>query len=95
MRPGGEVLTPCISYVANGGTVPAACCNGIRTLYGRAQTIADRQGVGVCKCVKDDISSFSYNGYDVDLDAGLPSKCGVNLPYKISPSTDCQSVKLS
>ncbi|PON51588.1 Lipid transfer protein/Par allergen [Parasponia andersonii] len=81
-------LTPCISYVANGGTVPAACCNGIRTLYGLAQTIADRQGV--CKCVKDAISGFSCNGYNVNFAAWLPSKCGVNLPYKISPSTNCQ-----
>lgn len=81
-------LTPCISYVENGGAVPDACCNGIRTLNGQAQTTADRQGV--CKCVKDAISGFSYNGYNVALAAGLPSKCGVNLPYKISPSTDCK-----
>ena len=42
-------LTPCISYVSNGGTVPAECCSGIKSLYSLAQTTADRQSV--CKCL--------------------------------------------
>ncbi|GMN40571.1 hypothetical protein TIFTF001_009800 [Ficus carica] len=58
--------TPCVSNVVNGGTVPEACCNGIRTLYGLGKTTDDRQG--------------------------LPSKCGLNLPYQISPSTDCKRI---
>lgn len=82
-------LTPCISYVANGGSVPANCCNGIRTLYGLAQTTPDRQSV--CNCLKQAVAQLPpYSGFNVGLAAGLPGKCGVNLPYKISPSTDCK-----
>lgn len=81
-------LTPCISYVQSGGTVPMNCCNGIKTLYGRAQTTQDRQGV--CNCLKQVASQVPYTGFNAGLAAGLPSKCGINIPYKISPSTDCQ-----
>ncbi|XP_031264631.1 non-specific lipid-transfer protein 3-like [Pistacia vera] len=83
-------LTPCINYVSNGGTVPENCCNGVKALYQAAQTTADRQSV--CKCLKNAISGIPYTNYNLGLAAGLPSKCGVNLPYKISPSTDCSSV---
>ncbi|XP_030455958.1 non-specific lipid-transfer protein 1-like [Syzygium oleosum] len=86
-----NTLMPCVSYVLNGGTVPPACCSGIRSLYSAAKTTADRQGV--CSCLKSAINGISYNAYNAGLAAGLPGKCGVNIPYKISPSTDCKSVK--
>ncbi|KAF3447961.1 hypothetical protein FNV43_RR08668 [Rhamnella rubrinervis] len=82
-------LTPCIPYVQNGGAVPVNCCNGIKTLYGLAQTTQDRQGV--CNCLKQVVKNVPYTGPNVGLAAGLPSKCGLNIPYKISPSTDCQN----
>ncbi|KAG2691120.1 hypothetical protein I3843_09G216800 [Carya illinoinensis] len=84
-------LTPCVSYVANGGSVPATCCSGIKSLYGLARTTADRQGV--CNCLKQAVSGVPYTPYNLNLAAGLPKKCGVNIPYKISPSADCKSVK--
>ena len=83
-------LTPCISYIMSGGsTVPAECCNGVRTLYSMAQTTPDRQAV--CTCIKNAVTSsgFSYSNNNLNLAAGLPKKCGVNIPYQISPSTDC------
>lgn len=80
-------LTPCISYVANGGSVAAACCSGIKSLYDAAKTTADRKSV--CKCLKQAINGIPYTSYNLGLAAGLPNKCGVNLPYKISPSADC------
>ncbi|KAL2330536.1 hypothetical protein Fmac_018117 [Flemingia macrophylla] len=85
-------LTPCISYVLNGGqTVPAPCCNGIRTLYNLAHSKPDRQKV--CNCIKNAISAFPYTKSNVDLAAGLPKKCGVNIPYQISPTIDCTRVQ--
>nr|KYP44729.1 Non-specific lipid-transfer protein 3 [Cajanus cajan] len=81
-------LTPCVSYVLNGGkTVPVPCCNGIKTLYNLAHNTPDRQTV--CNCIKNAIRAIPYSKSNVDLAAGLPKKCGVNIPYKISPSTDC------
>ncbi|KAK9290442.1 hypothetical protein L1049_008612 [Liquidambar formosana] len=85
-------LTPCIPYVTNGGAVPANCCGGVKSLYAAAKTTPDRQSV--CRCLKSAVSGVSYTGYNLGLAAGLPAKCGVSIPYKISPSTDCNSVKL-
>nr|KJB71504.1 hypothetical protein B456_011G128100 [Gossypium raimondii] len=49
----------------------------------------DRQAA--CKCIKSAAAGIS--GINYGIASGLPGKCGVNIPYKISPSTDCNSVK--
>ncbi|MBN7124836.1 hypothetical protein BSU01_24585 [Erwinia billingiae] len=82
-------LTPCIAYLRSGGALPPACCSGVKSLNGAAKTTPDRQTA--CKCIKSAASSIS--GINFALAAGLPGKCGVNIPYKISPSTDCSTVK--
>ncbi|KAH7866970.1 hypothetical protein Vadar_027309 [Vaccinium darrowii] len=82
-------LTPCLSYLRNGGQVPVPCCNGVRSLYGAAKTTADRQTA--CSCLKT--ASGSVTGVNLGNAANLPKNCGVNIPYKISPSTDCSKVK--
>ncbi|CAN6575990.1 unnamed protein product [Malus baccata var. baccata] len=82
-------LAPCIGYARSGGAVPPACCNGIRTINGLAKTTADRQTT--CNCLKS--LSGSISGVNLNNVAGLPGKCGVNVPYKISPSTNCATVK--
>ncbi|XP_044503745.1 non-specific lipid-transfer protein 1-like [Mangifera indica] len=82
-------LGPCINYLKSGGVPAAACCNGIKSLQNSAKTTADRQTA--CKCLKTAASSIS--GINYSLAAGLPGKCGVSIPYKISPSTDCNTVK--
>ncbi|XP_021291348.1 non-specific lipid-transfer protein 3-like [Herrania umbratica] len=84
-------LTPCVSYVQYGGPLPNTCCNGVKTLYGEAQTSADRQNV--CKCIKSAVNGFSYSNFNLGQAAGLPGKCGLHLPYTISPSTDCNKVQ--
>ncbi|KAI5561501.1 hypothetical protein POPTR_016G135800v4 [Populus trichocarpa] len=86
-----NTLTPCISYVVGNGALTGNCCNAIRGLNSAARTTPDRQSV--CTCLKNTASQFSYNSRNVALAAGLPGKCGVKLPYKIDPSTDCKSVK--
>lgn len=83
-------LSPCISYVMYGGVnVPAQCCNGIKNLYGQAQTKTDRQAI--CSCIKNAVSNsgFNYSRSNLNNAANLPKKCGVNIPYQISPNTDC------
>jgi hypothetical protein len=80
-------LIPCVSYVVSGGSVPAACCSGIKSLKDVTKTTADRQSA--CKCVKQAISGIPYTDYNIGLAAGLPNKCGVNLLFKINPSVDC------
>ncbi|XP_049406108.1 non-specific lipid-transfer protein 1-like [Solanum stenotomum] len=84
-----ERLTPCIEYVREGGVLPTSCCSGIKTLNGEAATTPDRQAA--CNCIKSTAATIS--NINLDLAATLPTKCGVNLPYKISPSIDCSTVQ--
>ncbi|GER55721.1 non-specific lipid-transfer protein [Striga asiatica] len=79
-------LSPCLPYVTGRGPI-GKCCNGVKGLYAAAKTTTDRQTV--CTCLKN-IGS-STGGVNYNKAAGLPIRCGVNLPYKISPSTNCKS----
>lgn len=81
-------LTPCLNFVLNGGAAPpTTCCEGIKTLYKEASATADRQAV--CSCLKSVAGSATPT--IISNAAVLPGKCGVSIPYKISPSTDCST----
>ncbi|CAL1378442.1 unnamed protein product [Linum trigynum] len=82
-------LAPCLGYLTGSGPVTPGCCNGVRSLNGAAQTTPDRQAA--CECLKS--TAGSVRGLDLSKAAGLPGACGVNIPYKISPSTNCKSIK--
>uniref|UniRef100_A0A7N0ZQW0 Non-specific lipid-transfer protein n=1 Tax=Kalanchoe fedtschenkoi TaxID=63787 RepID=A0A7N0ZQW0_KALFE len=83
-------INPCLDYLKGSvAAVPGACCSGIKSLNAAASTTPDRQTA--CECLKSAASSIS--GINYGLAAGLPGKCGVSIPYKISPSTDCNQVK--
>lgn len=83
-------LAPCVDYLQGGagGTVPGGCCTGIRNLNGMAQTTPDRQMV--CQCLKS--AAKAMPNVNVGLASSIPPKCGVNIPYKLDPSTDCSSI---
>ncbi|KAI3732581.1 hypothetical protein L1987_63787 [Smallanthus sonchifolius] len=83
-------LSPCLNYLKSGGKVPAACCSGVRALNAAAKSTADKKTT--CNCLKNAAKSFSGN-IKTDKALGLPKMCGVNIPYKISVSTDCNSIK--
>ncbi|KAE8099025.1 hypothetical protein FH972_017041 [Carpinus fangiana] len=80
-------LTPCLIYLKNGGVPSVPCCKGVRAVNDASRTTPDRQSA--CNCLKD--TARSVAGLNPNLAAGLPSKCGVNIPYKISPSTNCKN----
>ncbi|KAL7602389.1 non-specific lipid-transfer protein 1 [Lactuca sativa] len=82
-------VAPCLGYLRNGGTPPQPCCTGVRGLRNAARTTSDRKTI--CNCLKS--ASSSYRGVSGNYAASLPGKCGVNLPYKISPSTDCNRIQ--
>nr|AAT68264.1 lipid transfer protein [Nicotiana glauca] len=82
-------LIPCINYVIKGGAIPAPCCNGIKSLNNQATSTPDRQTA--CNCIKS--AAASIKGINFSHAGSLPGKCGVNLPYKISPSIDCSTVQ--
>ncbi|KAI3470180.1 hypothetical protein Pfo_026843 [Paulownia fortunei] len=81
-------LNPCLPYVTGKGPL-GSCCRGVKGLYAAAKTTRDRQSV--CNCLKS--LAGSYSGVNLSKAAGLPGQCGVSIPYKISPSTDCSKVK--
>ncbi|KAF9595735.1 hypothetical protein IFM89_003477 [Coptis chinensis] len=81
-------VSPCIPYLRGGGPIPPACCNGVRTLNAAAQGTPDRQTA--CNCLKQAAAGIS--GINPGFAGGLPGRCGVSIPYKISPYTDCSSM---
>ncbi|XP_073147951.1 non-specific lipid-transfer protein 1-like [Henckelia pumila] len=85
-----SALAPCFDYVLRGGqTVPNNCCNGVQSLYKEASSTAARQAV--CYCLKSITSTVAAP--IVANAASLPKKCGVYIPYTISPSIDCTKVR--
>nr|ABE11609.1 lipid-transfer protein precursor [Solanum chacoense] len=81
-------LFSCLPYLRNTGPL-GDCCSGVKKLKGQAQTTADRQTA--CNCLKS--TAGSIKGLNFGKAASLPSTCSVNIPYEISPSTDCSKVQ--
>lgn len=80
-----SALAPCIVFLRAGGPIPGPCCNGVRSLNAAARTTPDRQAA--CNCLKQ--AARAVPNLNLNNAAGLPGACGVSIPYKISPSTDC------
>ncbi|KAK9986290.1 hypothetical protein SO802_031241 [Lithocarpus litseifolius] len=80
-------VLPCIAYLRSNGASPPpkSCCQGIKNLLGLAKTTPDRQAT--CNCIK--AAAGGISGLNSASVADLPKNCGVNISYKISPSTDC------
>ncbi|KAK7274387.1 hypothetical protein RIF29_15472 [Crotalaria pallida] len=84
-----SALSPCLEYLRKGGNPSAECCKGVKGLVAAAQTTADKQAA--CKCLKSAAGTIgSLNNGNAQA---LPAKCGVSLPYKISTSTNCDTIK--
>ncbi|KAK3139181.1 hypothetical protein QOZ80_5AG0379120 [Eleusine coracana subsp. coracana] len=84
-----SMLSPCVRYATGAvQTPPATCCSGVRSLSAAARSTADRQTT--CNCLKQQTSGMG--GLKPGIVAGIPAKCNVNVPYAISPSTDCSKV---
>ncbi|GMI96025.1 ARABIDOPSIS THALIANA LIPID TRANSFER PROTEIN 1, lipid transfer protein 1, LIPID TRANSFER PROTEIN 1 [Hibiscus trionum] len=90
----GDVMSEtaaCIEYLQNKGgkSPPSGCCDGIRNLNNQARTTRDRQTA--CRCLQT--AAKAMRGINYRLAEKLPAKCGVRIPYKISPSTNCNRVR--
>ncbi|KAJ6407667.1 hypothetical protein OIU84_011037 [Salix udensis] len=82
-------LAPCLTYLKKGGPVPPPCCKGVGALNSAAKTTQDRRDA--CNCLKQTASKIG--GVNAGFAAALPRACRVNIPYKISTSTNCASIK--
>ncbi|XP_019187988.1 PREDICTED: non-specific lipid-transfer protein-like [Ipomoea nil] len=81
-------LVSCFKYIKGTEPLTAACCKGVKDLAAAAKTTADRQTA--CNCLKSLAGKLS--GFNPGLAAGVPGKCGVNVGYPISTSTDCSKI---
>ncbi|WOL18633.1 non-specific lipid-transfer protein 1-like [Canna indica] len=79
-------LIPCVGYL-RGGALNPRCCSGIKSLVAAAQTTQDRRMA--CRCIKTAAASM---GIGLGKAGQLPGKCGVTVPFKIGPNTDCSKI---
>ncbi|GAU35415.1 hypothetical protein TSUD_160660 [Trifolium subterraneum] len=78
--------SPCVGFIQNiDSSVPAPCCEGIKTMYDNAKTPADHQDV--CRCLKPTLQNIPR--LNLDALANLAGNCGVDLHYKFTPDIDC------
>ena len=84
-----QAAIPCIGYVRGTAPLTRVCCSGVSSVNNAASSTSDRQQL--CKCLKQMAGSISGINPGNALD--LPKKCGVNFPFKISTSTNCDSIK--
>ncbi|XP_054779104.1 non-specific lipid-transfer protein 1-like [Prosopis cineraria] len=82
-------VAPCLGYLQKGGNPSPGCCNGVKSLVAAARTTADKQTV--CNCLKT--TAGQIPGYNDANAQAIPAKCRVNVPYKLSTSTNCASIK--
>ncbi|XP_059311174.1 non-specific lipid-transfer protein 1-like isoform X2 [Lycium ferocissimum] len=74
-------LAPCIPYLTQ------ACCSGVKSLKGLAQSTADKKVA--CNCVK--AAANRYANLKDDAAQALPTKCGVTLDTPISRNVNCDA----
>jgi len=78
-------FAPCVKFLQSGGPVPVGCCSGVRNTLHNARSTFDRRFI--CNCLK--VVAGAVHGLNPTNAQALPGKCGVNIPYKISTSTNC------
>ena len=81
-------LAPCLGYLEGMPGPNTACCSGIMALKNAATSVADKKTV--CNCLKNAANALK-GAIDISKAAGLPSKCGVSIPYAIRPNTNCNA----
>ncbi|XP_024984306.1 non-specific lipid-transfer protein 1-like [Cynara cardunculus var. scolymus] len=83
-----QTVAPCVNYLINGSEMPSsACCSGVRALVTATNTTADRQAA--CSCLESTSQNLNLN---LTLVASIPTNCGINLGFTISPDVDCTTI---
>ena len=80
-----SAIGPCMSFARGGPGPSAQCCNGVRNLHAQARSTADRRTA--CNCLKSVAGRTS--GINLNNAKAIPARCGVSVPYAITPSVDC------
>ncbi|KAK4418847.1 Non-specific lipid-transfer protein 2 [Sesamum alatum] len=80
-------LLPCLGFL-QGRALSPQCCPGVRSVVAAARTPNDRRTA--CRCLQ--AAAKSMRNINYGNAATLPAKCGVKIPFQISPNTDCSRV---
>lgn len=81
-------LSQCVGYLTfRQGKPTPGCCGGVKKLAGLATTTPARREV--YSCLKSAYSQFP--NVKSTAVSSLPGSCGVNLPFKISLQTNCNT----
>ncbi|KAL3832883.1 hypothetical protein ACJIZ3_007619 [Penstemon smallii] len=81
-------IKPCFDYLKSGsGSPPGPCCAGASNLAATAQSTADKQTA--CGCLKNASKNINLKP---ELAKALPGKCGISLPFEVSPNVDCTKI---
>ncbi|KAM0868450.1 hypothetical protein ACQ4PT_035195 [Festuca glaucescens] len=84
-----SALSPCLAYARGTAKSPSGgCCSGVKSLARAAQSTADKRTA--CNCLKTVARS---SGVKAGNAASIPSRCGVSIPYTISTSFNCNSIR--
>ncbi|XP_047178473.1 non-specific lipid-transfer protein 1-like [Vigna umbellata] len=83
-------VAPCIAYLTGpaGRPIPASCCSGVKRINDQAKSTPDRRSV--CTCLKN--TALKLPGINAPRLSALASNCRVNLPYKVTPSINCNTI---
>lgn len=79
-----NAMETCRTYLKQGGTVPATCCKGVKSLNTAATTPAVKRTY--CECLKTEAKALGVNS---QFASSLPTKCNVNIGYPISYNVNC------
>lgn len=80
-----HAVSPCLGYLTNKHGLRLRCCEGLTLLYSAARSGRDRRMA--CRCLKNAASRMRNINYQ--RASHLQGACGIQIPYKISPRTDC------
>lgn len=78
-------LQSCLGYL-RGGVLTKPCCGGVIAVANSARNVADRRAA--CRCLVATVQSLR-GVIDIGNAAKLPGRCGVRIPFQISPNTNC------
>ena len=86
-----SALSPCLGYLQGTGAAPSGgCCSGVKSLYAATKS-SKPDRVTSCGCIKSLAAALGSKLKSGNV-GNLPGKCGVNLGYSISTSTNCNSI---
>ncbi|KAL0338082.1 UNVERIFIED_CONTAM: Non-specific lipid-transfer protein 2 [Sesamum angustifolium] len=76
-------LLPCLGFLQGRALAPQ-CCPGVKSVVAAARTPNDRRTA--CRCLQAAAKSMKNINYGNA--AMLPGKCGIKIPFQISPRLD-------